>query len=232
MGQQPLSGMPSLGTSRFTLSDAFDKAGWHTVSDSPTNGARPPGKYFFHYDQLLSRYNAGYHGPTFSYSPMPDQYTLSAFQRLELAPGHKPVMAEIDLTSSHWPWAPLPTMVPWNKVGDGSIFDPMPAKGASADHGRAQRQPRAPVLRHSRCSTRCRPSPHGSPSSTTQISCSSCSAMRSPTPPSAPPDDQSRGADLDHRPRPVCVPADCLLALAGRDAAQQLRSARANERLP
>jgi hypothetical protein len=40
-------------------------------------------------------------------------------------------MAEIDLTSSHWPWAPLPTMVPWNKVGDGSIFDPMPAKSES-----------------------------------------------------------------------------------------------------
>ena len=120
-----------LGTSRFTLSDAFDKGGWRTVSDSPTNGAWPPGKSFFHYDQLLGRYNVGYHGPTFSYSPMPDQYALAAFQRLELAPGHKPVMAEIDLTSSHWPWAPLPTMVPWNKVGDGSIFDPMPAKSES-----------------------------------------------------------------------------------------------------
>jgi phosphatidylglycerophosphate synthase len=120
-----------LGTSRFTLSDAFDKAGWRTVSDSPTNGAWPPGKSFFHFDQLLGRYNVGYHGPTFSYSPMPDQYVFSAFQRLELAPGHKPVMAEIDLTSSHWPWAPLPTMVPWNEVGDGSIFDSMPAKSES-----------------------------------------------------------------------------------------------------
>jgi hypothetical protein len=59
---------------------------------------------------------------------MPDQYLLSAFQRLELAPGHKPVMAEIDTVSSHSPWAPLPTMVPWNKVGDGSIFGPMPAR--------------------------------------------------------------------------------------------------------
>jgi hypothetical protein len=38
-------------------------------------------------------------------------------------------MAEIDLVSSHYPWAPLPTMVPWNKVGNGSIFDPMPARG-------------------------------------------------------------------------------------------------------
>jgi phosphatidylglycerophosphate synthase len=121
-----------IGTSRFTLSDAFDKAGWRTVSDSPADGPSwPPGKSFYHFDQLLSRYNVGYHGPTFSYSPMPDQYALAAFQRLELAPGHKPVMAEIDLTSSHWPWAPLPTMVPWNKVGDGSIFDPMPAKSES-----------------------------------------------------------------------------------------------------
>jgi phosphatidylglycerophosphate synthase len=122
-----------IGTSRFTLSGAFGKAGWHTVSDSPSNGSSwPPGKSFYHFDELLNRYNVGYHGPTFSYALMPDQFTLAAFQRLELAPGHQPVMAEIDLVSSHWPWAPLPAMVPWDKVGDGSVFDPMPAKGGSA----------------------------------------------------------------------------------------------------
>jgi hypothetical protein len=38
-------------------------------------------------------------------------------------------MAQIVLVSSHAPWAPLPVMVPWNQVGDGSIFDPMPARG-------------------------------------------------------------------------------------------------------
>jgi hypothetical protein len=38
-------------------------------------------------------------------------------------------MAEIDLVSSHTPYAPLPVMVPWSKVGNGSIFDPMPARG-------------------------------------------------------------------------------------------------------
>src|SRR5215831_4618874 len=117
---------------RFTLSDAFDKAGWRTVNDSPEDDiAWPPGTRFYHYDKLYDRRNVGYHGPTFSYPSMPDQYTLAAFQRLELAPGHKPVMAEIDLVSSHYPWAPLPTMVPWNKVGNGSIFDPMPARSES-----------------------------------------------------------------------------------------------------
>jgi phosphatidylglycerophosphate synthase len=121
-----------VASKRFTLSDAFHKAGWHTVADDPTDGpVWLPGTHFYHYDQLYNRSNVGYHGPKFSYSPMPDQYVLSRFQRDELAPGHKPVMAEIDLTSSHVPWAPLPHMVPWNKVGDGSVFDPQPAQGES-----------------------------------------------------------------------------------------------------
>jgi phosphatidylglycerophosphate synthase len=119
-----------VSSSRFTLSNAFDHAGWRTVSDSPADDRSwPPGTQFYHYDQLYDRRNVGYDGPTFSYAPMPDQYTLAEFQRLELGPGHKPVMAEIDLVSSHDPWAPLPTMVPWSKVGDGSIFDAMPARG-------------------------------------------------------------------------------------------------------
>jgi len=117
---------------RFTLSDAFDKAGWRTVSDSPEDDYTwPPGTQFYHYDQLYDRRNVGYRGPAISYASMPDQYTLAEFQRRELGPGHKPVMAEIDLVSSHTPWAPLPTMVPWNKVGNGSIFDPMPARSES-----------------------------------------------------------------------------------------------------
>jgi phosphatidylglycerophosphate synthase len=119
-----------IASRRFTLSDAFDKAGWRTVSDSPEDDpVWPPGTSFYHFGKLYNRFNVGYHGPSFSYPSMPDQYTLAAFQRLELGPGHKPVMAEIDLVSSHYPWAPLPAMVPWNKVGNGSIFDPMPARG-------------------------------------------------------------------------------------------------------
>jgi phosphatidylglycerophosphate synthase len=122
-----------LASKRFTLSDAFRKAGWHTVTDDPSdNKIWRPGTYFYHYDDVFDRYQVGYRGPTFSYSAMPDQYTLSAFQRLELAPGHKPVFAEVDLTSSHIPWAPLPAMVPWDKVGNGSVFDSQPAQSQSA----------------------------------------------------------------------------------------------------
>jgi hypothetical protein len=122
-----------VGTSRFTLSDAFKRAGWRTVGDVPSDkGNWPQGKSFYHYDQIYNASNVGYKGPKFSYAAMPDQYILSAFQRMELAkPHHKPVMAEIDLVSSHTPWAPLPHMVAWNQVGDGSIFNGMPAQGQS-----------------------------------------------------------------------------------------------------
>jgi hypothetical protein len=120
-------------STRFTLSDAFKRAGWRTVDDVPSNTKDwPPGKSFYHYDKIYDARNVGYRGPTFSYAAMPDQYILSAFQRNELAkPNHKPVMAEIDLVSSHTPWAPLPHLVDWNDVGDGSVFDPMPAQGQS-----------------------------------------------------------------------------------------------------
>jgi phosphatidylglycerophosphate synthase len=122
-----------LASNRFTLSDAFNKAGWRTVGDVPSNTKNwPEGKAFYNYDQVYDSRNVGYAGPKFSYETMPDQYILSALQRLELSKaGHAPVMAEVDLVSSHTPWAPLPTMVDPAQVGDGSIYDGMPEKGQS-----------------------------------------------------------------------------------------------------
>lgn len=119
-------------TDRFILSDAFKRAGWRTVADVPSNEKTwPEGKTFYHYDQIYDQHNVGYKGPIFSYASMPDQYTYSALQRLELAKPHAPVMAEIDTVSSHTPWAPLPRMVDPSQVGDGSVFNGMPAQGQS-----------------------------------------------------------------------------------------------------
>ncbi len=122
-------------TDRLTLSGAFKRAGWRTVADVPSNERDwPEGSSFYGYDKVYDHRNVGYHGPKFSYAEMPDQYVLAAYRRLELArPHHTPVMAELDLVSSHTPWTPLPHLVDWNKLGDGSIFDPMPAQGQSPD---------------------------------------------------------------------------------------------------
>jgi hypothetical protein len=118
---------------RFTLSDAFKKAGWRTVSDVPSDsGPWPVGTSFYHYDTLLNSQNVGYAGPRFGYARIPDQFTWNYFQQHELTGPHRPVMAEIDFVSSHTPWTPLPSMVPWSSIGDGSIFDPQPAQGLPA----------------------------------------------------------------------------------------------------
>jgi hypothetical protein len=122
-----------VASNRFTLSDAFKRAGWRTVVDVPSNYHYwPEGTTFYHYDKVYDARNVGYAGPRFSYAAMPDQYTLSVFQHNELSkPHHQPVMAEIDLVSSHTPWTPLPQMVPASQLGNGSIFDSMPAEGPS-----------------------------------------------------------------------------------------------------
>ena len=94
---------------RFTLSQAFGRAGWRTVSDVPADTHDWPQGAFYHYDQLYDSRNVGYRGPRFGYPTMPDQYTLDAFHRLELARQHRPpVMAEIDLITSHAPVVPDP----------------------------------------------------------------------------------------------------------------------------
>ncbi|MGH2895191.1 MAG: hypothetical protein ACRDPM_18265, partial [Solirubrobacteraceae bacterium] len=117
-----------LSAKRFTLAEAFKKAGWRTVVDDPSNDRPwPQGKAFYHYDKIYNRYQVGYHGPTFTYASMPDQYTYAAFQRLELSKtNRKPLFAEIDTVSSHMPWNRIPEQIPSSEVGNGSIFNRIP----------------------------------------------------------------------------------------------------------
>jgi hypothetical protein len=118
---------------RLTLSRLFGRAGWRTVGDVPANTRDWPQAAFYGFDHLYDSRNVGYRGPRFGYPPVPDQYTLSAFHRLELAHRQRrPVMAEIDLVTSHAPWSRTPWMVDWSAVGDGSVFDGMPAQLPSA----------------------------------------------------------------------------------------------------
>ncbi len=118
---------------RLTLSDAFRAAGWRTVSDVPSD-TQPWsfGTSFYHFDTLLNAHDVGYRGPSFGYARIPDEYTWKHFDDQELEGPHAPVMAEIDLVSSHTPWAPLPRLVPWSQIGDGSVYGPQPAQGQPA----------------------------------------------------------------------------------------------------
>jgi hypothetical protein len=124
-----------IASHRFTLSDAFNRAGWRTIYDAPADDrAWPPGKSFYHFDKLYDRYDVGYHGPKYAYAPTPDQYVLAALQRFELAKRHRrPLFAQVNLVSSHTPWTRIPQMIPWREVGNGSVFKRIPTKHTGND---------------------------------------------------------------------------------------------------
>ena len=119
-----------IASDRLTLTRAFEDAGWRTVAVVPSN-TEPwaPGMAFYGYDDMLDFRNMGYRGPAFSYARIPDQYTWKHFYDTELSGAHAPIMAEVDFVSSHTPWTPVPRLVSWSEIGDGSVFDPQPAEG-------------------------------------------------------------------------------------------------------
>jgi hypothetical protein len=120
-----------VSTDRITLTSAFKGADWRTVSVMPGATRAWPEGNFYGYDTVWDSRNLGYNGPKFSWSPMPDQYTLKQLNTIEYKkPGRGPLMVELPLVSSHTPWAPIPEYLPdWNQVGDGSVYTPMVAAG-------------------------------------------------------------------------------------------------------
>ena len=80
---------------------------------------------FFGIDRVHDGPSLGYRGPGFSFSPMPDQYTLAAFERLEhgrAGPRAGDGAGRADLQ----PRAvdADPEAVDWDAVGDGTVFAP------------------------------------------------------------------------------------------------------------
>jgi hypothetical protein len=116
---------------RMTLNSAFGRTGVRTVGIEPgITFAWPEGR-FYRFDQIYDSHTLGYRGPPFGWVTMPDQYTLSAFQRFEHGKrGRGPLAASVTLLSSHTPWAPIPQMINWADVGDGSVYGPMVATAA------------------------------------------------------------------------------------------------------
>ncbi len=128
-----------LSGDRTSLNKAFGRAGWRTVAVLPSDrGAWPEGQAYYGFDTIYDSSSLGYAGPGFGFSSMPDQYALKAFERRELGAGRRaPVMAEIDLASSHGPWAPLPSMLPWDGWGtarssSASTVEPSPPRHCGA----------------------------------------------------------------------------------------------------
>lgn len=125
-----------MASDHLSLTDAFKKTGdYDTVGVMPGIQKGWPEQSFYGLDKVYNAFQLGYKGPKFSWSTMPDQYALEQFQKQvhskPRADG-KSLMSMIILTSSHQPWAPIPKLVPWDQLGNGSIFDAIQKAGNKA----------------------------------------------------------------------------------------------------
>lgn len=116
-----------LASDRLTISRLFGDAGWRTVAVNPAHTEPwPEGATFYGYDRMLDERALAFDGPAFGFARVPDQFTWHRFFDEELSRSGIPVMAEVDLVSSHTPWTPTPRLVPWTDVGEPGIFDTQP----------------------------------------------------------------------------------------------------------
>jgi hypothetical protein len=64
-----------------------------------------------------------YHGPSFSWAPVPDQYAVDFIHRREVERQQQPLFVQYVLVSSHAPWSTVPTPIDdWSQVASGSAF--------------------------------------------------------------------------------------------------------------
>ncbi|MFP5077770.1 sulfatase [Rhizobium sp. YIM 134829] len=117
-----------------SLNRLFAEAGWQSVAVMPAITQAWPEAAYFGYRRAWTAGDLGYRGKPFNWVTMPDQFTLSAFERLVRRPAQaagQRVMAELALVSSHAPWTPVPRLIDWAAIGDGLIFDEQATSGPS-----------------------------------------------------------------------------------------------------
>lgn len=110
-----------LASPRQTLWQIAAAAGYRTAAVMPQITMAWPEGERLGFQTRLSSVDMKYQGPGFNWITMPDQYTLSAFPRL-LPDDPRPLFGTVVLVSSHAPWVPVPELIDWEAVGDGSVY--------------------------------------------------------------------------------------------------------------
>ncbi len=104
------------------------RAGYRTSAVMPAITLAWPESAAMGFDHVFEAKDIPYAGRPFNWVTMPDQYTLATYGDLLPRDG-RPDFTQIALISSHAPWTPVPRMLPWEDIGDGSEFDDMAAEG-------------------------------------------------------------------------------------------------------
>lgn len=120
----------ALASGRMTLFHLARDAGFHTAAVMPQITLDWPESSVMGFDTILAAADLGYRGQPFNWVTMPDQFTFAAMDRLIFgAASDRPRFVQMALGTSHAPWVPVPELVDWESIGDGTIFDPMAAAG-------------------------------------------------------------------------------------------------------
>lgn len=124
-----------LASNRKTLFHFAADAGFHTAAVMPQITLDWPESVVMGFKTILAASDLGYEGLSFNWVTMPDQFTFSAMDRLLRTErvDDRPFFIQVATGSSHAPWVPVPDLVAWDDIGDGSIFDPMALAGEPPD---------------------------------------------------------------------------------------------------
>ncbi|MGQ7847165.1 sulfatase-like hydrolase/transferase [Granulosicoccus sp. 3-233] len=127
-----------ISSDRKSLPRLFKQAGWTTSVVLPVVKSHWVEGAWYQVDRFFDHAALDYQGEGFGFVTMPDQYTLTAFERQVRATADAPLMAHIGLLDSHAPWGPLPRHQAWEDIEDGSLFDGTQRYGERHSWARAE----------------------------------------------------------------------------------------------
>jgi hypothetical protein len=104
---------------RKMLPGYFKDAGWRAIEIMPGIKAPDPEARAWGFDRDVYAAELGYHGPSFGWFAIPDQFTLERAAQIREALGSEtPVFTQIVLVSSHIPFSPVPPyLADWRDAG-------------------------------------------------------------------------------------------------------------------
>ena len=146
-----ISHAAALTSGRQTLYHHAANDGFRTATLMPQITLDWPESETMGFEDILVAADTGYAGLPFNWVTMPDQYSLATLDRL-LRDGSDPrrLFAQVALVSSHAPWTPVPELLPWDAIGDGTEFNAMALSGDPPevvwrDHDRVRDQYRLAI---------------------------------------------------------------------------------------
>lgn len=141
-----------LASGREGLFHIAARSGFRTAAVMPQITLEWPEARFMGFQTILESADLGYRGQPLNWVTMPDQFTLAAMDRIvrQRAEGEAPQFIQVALGSSHAPWIPVPALLDWDALGDGTVFDALlevsdPPNVVWRDHDRVRSQYRLAI---------------------------------------------------------------------------------------